>query len=111
FRNQLDKPISFTVKAKGDGIQKILDWFNNVVYDGATNLSTSIQKVIDEKKYDFIILFSDGLDNLMDPNKQIPKFKSSVAVYPIVSASTSNTTLLKYIAQSTGGVVIDLNYV
>lgn len=105
FHHQLEQPKSFTSKEH----DKILQYLETIQYDGGTNLLANVQSFSQNygKLYDWILLFSDGMDTMMDP-KQKYKF-TSTPIYSICSSIKSSKQTLKFISQSTGGRVISIN--
>jgi Ca-activated chloride channel family protein len=69
-------------------------------YDGATNLG-ALEPLADAEE---TLLFSDGLANFGDP---LPP-RLAGRVYAISAAQRANTAFLRYIAEATGGRLIDL---
>ena len=82
-----------------DDLKLVLETMN---YDGATSLGN-----IDFTKFqsDEVFLFTDGMSNY---GKTLPQNSKSI-VYTINSSVTANHNLLRYLAQSSGGVYINLN--
>jgi Ca-activated chloride channel family protein len=83
-------------------VAKVIEAIMLIKYDGATNLN-NVRKILDETKYDFAILMSDGLDNLADPKEGSFKLKKKTPIYSVTNASQSNSTYLEAISQTTGG--------
>lgn len=108
YLNKVDVDlILFNVKNKGKLNFKIIngDWkelkqkLNSAVYDGATSY-----KVLSSKfNCDEILLFSDGLVNF-SANQD----KLKIPVYTISSKTSANYSLLKKIAQNSGGNYLNL---
>lgn len=104
FRNQPAKQIStFTLK-KGDST-KLTAFLRSLPCDGATNLSALDLSTGPVTKIDAWLLFSDGLDTVY---QSLPVY-AEIPVIPVVSQTIRNRALLDYLAEETGGTVIDLN--
>src|SRR5690606_2671191 len=73
FSNEIHDTISFTI-TKEEGVQQLLDFLSRIVYDGATNLSNSLLKILKSTTYDLVLLFSDGFDNMVNQLVKLPKY-------------------------------------
>lgn len=82
-----------------EGLKLVLEKMN---YDGATSLGH-----IDFTKFksDEVFLFTDGMSNY---GKELPQNSKSI-IYTVNTSVTANHNLLKYLAQSSGGVYVNLN--
>ncbi len=101
FRDRVEKVESFAVTSgKAD---KLIEKLEGVDYDGATDISA----ISFNTNVDFHLLFSDGMGSL----GKVPTVIGSIPVYSINSHRVSDTSLLKYIAEKSGGVSISLNQV
>lgn len=90
-------PKTFVIK---NGYNKeLLEWIDNIVFDGGTDLGR-----IPSLAVDAAFLFSDGISTIGD--------YSNKATYPIYTVNTlpiSDHSLLKFISQSSKGFYYDLN--
>jgi tetratricopeptide (TPR) repeat protein len=100
FNISTEKPVTF--KVFGGNWVGLREAIKSMVYDGGTSFGC-----IDLNRYqsDEILLFSDGISNFGDPQ---PGF-SDIPVTTINSSLAANHDFLKYIAQRSGGVYVNLN--
>lgn len=75
-------------------------------YDGGTNLGAmNLPAERDGQKYDYWLVFTDGLGNL---GEAMPRAISTPA-YFLTSDSRANHPLLRYLAEKSGGAYLNLN--
>lgn len=97
FNHVMAAPKTFTVD---DSAKPLIDYLKSVKNDGATRLDN----LNFDSKANEILLFTDGINTLSTDELKLP----SVPVYTFISASGSNTSLLKHIANRTNGEAINL---
>ena len=100
FNIKTEKPRIFEItNGNVDGLKLVLEKMN---YDGATSFGN-----IDFSKFnsDEVFLFTDGMSNY---GKTIPQNSKSV-IYTVNSSVNANHNFLKYLAQRSGGVYVNLN--
>ncbi|MCX6237011.1 MAG: VIT domain-containing protein [Bacteroidia bacterium] len=100
FNIKTEKPRIFEItNGNMDGLKLVLEKMN---YDGATSLGNIDFTTF---KSDEVFLFTDGMSNY---GKELPQNSKSI-IYTVNSSVTANHNLLKYLAQSSGGVYVNLN--
>lgn len=117
FRNVVDPPRSFTVQ--GGNADELLRAVNATLYDGGTNLGAIRMPAnyarLDGARplhgeapdYAYWLLFTDGNGDLGDP---VPP-RGDVPVYAVSNDDRSNHTVLKYLAEQSGGAYLNLKRV
>jgi tetratricopeptide (TPR) repeat protein len=114
FRNMVEAPRTFSIQnGKADDLLRAI---NATIYDGGTNLGATRMprnygeldghgriagKVLD---YAYWLLFTDGNGDLGDP---MPP-KAGAPVYAVSNDDHANHTLLRYLAQQSGGAYLNL---
>src|SRR5690606_29537254 len=99
-----EKPKLFTVK--NGNAKEIIEFLNNVEYDGGTNLGASLPTK-SNYKVDFYLLFSDGLGNLC---KDVPEKSLNAPIYGFCKELSANHNLLQYICEKSGGLYSNLSF-
>lgn len=89
-----------TFRVRGGDWRALRDALQATPYDGATNLSAFAPDAISRE----FLLFTDGLNNYGDK----PFAQTGVPLYAISSATKSDPTFLKHVAERSGGRFIDL---
>ncbi len=99
FSNDIEPPEIFRVK--NGNWQKLSERLRNLTYDGGTQLGA-----IDLSEYscDKFILSTDGISNFGESEIKLSK----TPVMVLNSCSTAEHSYLRYIAQATGGVYLNL---
>eukprot|EP01080_Neovahlkampfia_damariscottae_P001486 gene1486-12103_t len=105
FSNILFESKKFSCK----DIQEVETLIKSIPRDGSTNLTRSISKIMNNTSndFDYLMLFSDGLENVND-NFNL-KFKSSSPIYSFNFEKSSNMKYLEYISQITNSQAFDLS--
>ncbi|MEK7486897.1 MAG: VIT domain-containing protein [Planctomycetota bacterium] len=107
FRNQLESPK--TAQIQNGSAEHLINYLKEIPYDGGTQFSalTFPQKRISEKDstvYDFVLLFSDGIQTLGKIEKQSLK----LPLYIIASENQANSLFLRSLAESSEGNYFNL---
>ncbi len=102
FRNRIETETkTFTVNL--DNIHELTEYLQSLPSDGATSLSSLDFAELPEGAEAWL-LFSDGFDTI---RKGLPTI-GATPIYPVVSQTSANRNYLKYLAGTSGGVLIDL---
>jgi tetratricopeptide (TPR) repeat protein len=93
---------------KCDKLEEITKFIQSIPKDGSTNLTSTLNSVMEgESKFDFVILISDGFENISKVANV--KFKNSCPIYCFNFEKTSNLKYLEYLSQITNGQTFDLS--
>eukprot|EP01122_Echinamoeba_exundans_P007381 TRINITY_DN225_c0_g3_i1.p1 TRINITY_DN225_c0_g3~~TRINITY_DN225_c0_g3_i1.p1 ORF type:complete len:1227 (+),score=276.64 TRINITY_DN225_c0_g3_i1:54-3734(+) len=104
FRNVLESRVEF------DDSSKLITHLTELPYDGATRLdSLNVDNSAGSKDISFVLLFTDGLASVGGDSCAL--VEKPVAPVHVVTGTGKNTnhTLLKYFANSTGGLFFDVS--
>ena len=102
LRNDVEEPRSFSIV--GGECEAMLGMLADLPYDGGTSLS-ALELV--DSTYDAYLLFSDGISTLNDDTP----LSGEIPVYVVSSDVAANRPLLRYMAEQSGGVYLDLTRV
>jgi hypothetical protein len=86
-------------------VPDFLKQFEQVVFDGATNLE-NVEQSLDENA-DFCILLTDGLHTIGDDVN--PESVYSIPMYIVTTTKSSNQHLLSHMATKSGGAYLNAN--
>ncbi len=104
FRNRMED-IALSWEIDSQDITSLITYLRNIAYDGATQLAElDFSHLPAGAPLDGWLLFSDGLDTVPG---QLPKL-GAIPVFPVITASRRNRDLLDYLAEQSGGKVIDV---
>jgi Ca-activated chloride channel family protein len=102
FRNRTESPQSYQVK--GGQADALFAALEQVAYDGGTSISTlNFGKKSGENSSPWLV-FTDGFESMRE---DLPKFDST-PLHVVSSASMRNVSLLRFLAEATGGTFVDL---
>lgn len=104
FRNRLDDQLR-TFPVQDGASPELISYLQSLSYDGATDLSLLDFSRIPADGGEAWLFFTDGLDTF---DKQLPAL-GTIPVIPVVNSVRRNGPLLQYLAQQSGGRVIDLS--
>ncbi len=104
FRDKCDENVN-TFAIENGNAQELIRYLNSLPYDGATDFSVLDLRSAPGEGTEAWFLFSDGMDTL---EQQLPAL-GAITVIPVVSQSCRNGAFLEYLAEQSGGLVIDLN--